>query len=247
MTQIFPCQVFIQCLRDAVPQTYTTDIYFPTVSEAGSPRSKCQWNWGLSLWLENGALFCVPTWPLLYAAHRESSGELPRLKRHQSVLPRWYGGWESTCQYRGRVWSLSRNIPHTLGELRPVSLNSWAHMRRLLKPMSLKPVLHNKRSHRNEKPAHCNRESLCTATKAQSNQNINKKTQFHWIRASLLGPHSYDLNQPPYDYTLEVTNRFKGLDLIDRVPEGLCRRMFKLLHSCAHFTCWQGNTQNTSS
>ena len=29
----------------------------------------------------------------------------------------------------------------------------------------------------------------------------------------------YDLNQIPYDYTLEVTNRFKGLDLIDRVPE----------------------------
>ena len=29
----------------------------------------------------------------------------------------------------------------------------------------------------------------------------------------------YDLNQIPYDYTVEVTNRFKGLDLIDRVPE----------------------------
>ena len=29
----------------------------------------------------------------------------------------------------------------------------------------------------------------------------------------------YDLNQIPYDYTLEVTNRFRGLDLIDRVPE----------------------------
>ena len=29
----------------------------------------------------------------------------------------------------------------------------------------------------------------------------------------------YDLNQTSYDYTLEVTNRFKGLDLIDRVPE----------------------------
>ena len=29
----------------------------------------------------------------------------------------------------------------------------------------------------------------------------------------------YDLNQIPYDYIVEVTNRFKGLDLIDRVPE----------------------------
>ena len=32
-------------------------------------------------------------------------------------------------------------------------------------------------------------------------------------------PFRYDLNQIPYDYTMEVTNRFKGLDLIDRVPE----------------------------
>ena len=31
----------------------------------------------------------------------------------------------------------------------------------------------------------------------------------------------YDLNQIPYDYTVEVTNRFKGLDMIDRVPEEL--------------------------
>ena len=31
----------------------------------------------------------------------------------------------------------------------------------------------------------------------------------------------YDLNHIPYDYTVEVTNRFKGLDLIDRVPEKL--------------------------
>ena len=34
-------------------------------------------------------------------------------------------------------------------------------------------------------------------------------------------PFGYDLNQITYDYTLKVTNRFKGLDLIDRVPEEL--------------------------
>ena len=34
-------------------------------------------------------------------------------------------------------------------------------------------------------------------------------------------PFSYDLNQIPYDYTVEGRNRFKGLDLIDRVPDGL--------------------------
>ena len=34
-------------------------------------------------------------------------------------------------------------------------------------------------------------------------------------------PFRYDLNQIPYNYKVEVTNRFKGLDLIDRVPEEL--------------------------
>ena len=34
-------------------------------------------------------------------------------------------------------------------------------------------------------------------------------------------PFRYDLNQIAYDYTVEVRNRFKGLDLIDRVPEEL--------------------------
>ena len=34
-------------------------------------------------------------------------------------------------------------------------------------------------------------------------------------------PFRYDLNQIPYDYTVELRNRFKGLDLIDRVPDEL--------------------------
>ena len=34
-------------------------------------------------------------------------------------------------------------------------------------------------------------------------------------------PFRYDLNQIPYDYTVEVRNRFKGLVLIDRVPDEL--------------------------
>ena len=34
-------------------------------------------------------------------------------------------------------------------------------------------------------------------------------------------PFRYDLNQIPYGYTVEMTNRYKGLDLIDRVPEEL--------------------------
>ena len=39
-------------------------------------------------------------------------------------------------------------------------------------------------------------------------------------------PFRYDLNQIPYDYTLEVRNRFKGLDLTDRVPEELWMEVF---------------------
>ena len=41
-------------------------------------------------------------------------------------------------------------------------------------------------------------------------------------------PFRYDLNQIPYDYSVEVTNRFKGLDLIDRVPEELHMRFMTL-------------------
>jgi len=41
-------------------------------------------------------------------------------------------------------------------------------------------------------------------------------------------PFRYDLNQTPYDYTVKVTNRFKGIDLIDRVPEELWTKVRKL-------------------
>jgi len=42
-------------------------------------------------------------------------------------------------------------------------------------------------------------------------KKVGKTTRSFW----------YDLNQIPYDYTVEVTNRFKGIDLIDRMPEEL--------------------------
>ena len=41
-------------------------------------------------------------------------------------------------------------------------------------------------------------------------------------------PFRYDLNQITYSYTVEVTNRFKGLDLIDRMPEELWMRFMTL-------------------
>ena len=39
----------------------------------------------------------------------------------------------------------------------------------------------------------------------------------------------YDLNQIPYDYTVEVSNRFKGLDLIDRVPGALWTKVHDIV------------------
>ena len=63
--------------------------------------------------------------------------------------------------------------------LEPTSHNYWAHAPQLLKPARLEPVLRNKRGHRNEKPAHRNkeqpllaatRESPCAATKTQCSQ-----------------------------------------------------------------------------
>ena len=41
------------------------------------------------------------------------------------------------------------------------------------------------------------------------------------IKLEKVGPFRYDLNQIPYDYTVEVRNRFNGLDLIDTVPDEL--------------------------
>ena len=107
-------------------------------------------------------------------------------------LPWWHSGEESTCQCRGQGFYLwSGKIPHAVEQLspclahnwactlEPASHNYWAREPQLLKPVHLEPVLHNKRSHHNEKPAHCNkeyltlaatRESPCTAIKSQCSQ-----------------------------------------------------------------------------
>ena len=45
----------------------------------------------------------------------------------------------------------------------------------------------------------------------------------------MIVPFRYDLNQIPYNYTAEVTDRFKGLDLIERVPEELWTEVCDIL------------------
>ena len=48
------------------------------------------------------------------------------------------------------------------------------------------------------------------------------KIRLKWKKVGkTIRPFRYDLSQIPYDYTVEVRNRFKGLDLIDRVPDEL--------------------------
>ena len=46
-------------------------------------------------------------------------------------------------------------------------------------------------------------------------------------------PFSYDLNQIPCDYTVELTNRLKGLDVIDRVPEELWTEVCSIVQEAA--------------
>ena len=43
-------------------------------------------------------------------------------------------------------------------------------------------------------------------------------------------PFRYDLNQSPYDYTVEVRDRFEGLDLIDRMPDELWMEIRDIIH-----------------
>ena len=46
-------------------------------------------------------------------------------------------------------------------------------------------------------------------------------------------PFRYDLNQIPFDYTVELTNRFKGLDLTDRLPEELWMEVCDIVQEAA--------------
>ena len=59
-------------------------------------------------------------------------------------------------------------------------------------------------------------------TVAQIMNSLMPNSDLNWRKwGKTTRPFRFDLNQIPYDYTVEVTNRFKGLDLIDRVPEEL--------------------------
>ena len=57
-------------------------------------------------------------------------------------------------------------------------------------------------------------------------------------------PFRYDLNPIPYDYTVEVRNRFKGLDLIDRVPDELLNEVCDIVQETGIKTIpWKRNAK----
>ena len=60
--------------------------------------------------------------------------------------------------------------------------------------------------------------------------NLLQNSGLNWRKVGKpTGSLRYDLNQIPYDYTVEMTNRFKGLDLIDRVPEEIWTEVCTIL------------------
>ena len=67
-------------------------------------------------------------------------------------------------------------------------------------------------------------------TVAQFMNSLLPKTDWNWRKwRKPYRPFRYDLNQIPYDYTGEVRNRFKGLDLTDRVPDELCNEVHDIV------------------
>ena len=59
-------------------------------------------------------------------------------------------------------------------------------------------------------------------------------------------PFRSDLNQIPYDYTVEVRNRFKGLDLIDRVPDELWMEVHDIVQEIGIKTILKGKKMQKS-
>ena len=57
-------------------------------------------------------------------------------------------------------------------------------------------------------------------------------------------PFRYDLSKIPYDYTVEVSNRFKGLDLVDRVPEELWTKVHNIAQQVATTTIPKKNERS---
>ena len=68
---------------------------------------------------------------------------------------------------------------------------------------------------------------------AQTMNSLLQKFRLKVKKGKTTRPFRYDLNQLPYNYTVEVTNRFRGLDLIGRVPEELWTKVHNIVKEAA--------------
>ena len=66
-------------------------------------------------------------------------------------------------------------------------------------------------------------------TVAQIMKSLLLNSDLNWKVGKTTRPFWYDLRQIPYDYTVEVRNRFKGLDVIDRVPDVLWNKVHDIV------------------
>ena len=102
------------------------------------------------------------------------------------MLPRWLTGKESSCQCRRhRFDPWSGKIPHAAGQLSSCSTTTECVLHSLgataTELMCLQSVLHNKRSHRNEKPAHCNSRVASACQKSLCNNEDSAEPKINKI------------------------------------------------------------------
>ena len=123
-----------------------------------------------------------------------------------------------------RVQSLGREDPTCRGATKPVhhnywactlepaSHNYWAWVPQLLKPMRLEPLLHNKRSLRNEKPAHHNEDPMQPKKKREREQNI--WTRDPWGQLLVIRPSGGEYGYIGFCNTIWVYNIFVIFNIV---------------------------------
>ena len=70
-------------------------------------------------------------------------------------------------------------------------------------------------------------------TVAEIMNSLFPNSDINWRKGKTTRTYRYDLNQITYDYTVEVRNRFKGLDLINTVPEELWVEVHDIVQEAA--------------
>ena len=163
--------------RVLVPQGIYIIIYFWVLQELKPPaRLRMEW-WCWPSWLQSTKAWMLSTlapilcWILLCSSPLHEYACALSLKLSQFWTSLVAQLLRISLPMQGtRVWTLVWEDPTCRGAtkpvchnywacaLEPVSHNSWTRVPQLLKPTHLEPVLRNKRSHSNEKPAHHNKE-----------------------------------------------------------------------------------------